>query len=200
MLALSALDRRTRRTKANLEEGLLQLMETESINSITVRELTEKVDINRSTFYLHYTDIYDMIDQMEQELIDGFYDELDRNREERTTEEDVYHFMEKAVAKLLENRRRILILCGENGDHTFINKLAEVTYRQAHLWFQRILGENADRRHVELAISFFCSGCVALLDKWLRDSSTMNPKVVIDIMFQLVQTGSSGFLKDKPRI
>ena len=146
MLALSALDRRTRRTKANLEEGLLQLMETKSINSITVRELTEKVDINRSTFYLHYTDIYDMIDQMEQELIDGFYDELDRNREERTTEEDVYHFMEKAVAKLLENRRRILILCGENGDHTFINKLAEVTYRQAHLWFQRIPAENR-RKH-----------------------------------------------------
>lgn len=197
---VSAVDRRTRRTRANLEEGLLELMEAKSINSITVRELTEKVDINRSTFYLHYTDIYDMIEQMEQELINEFYNELESSHAERTTKEDVYYFMEKAVSKLLENRRRILILCSDNGDHTFINKLAEVTYKQAHEWFQAILGEKGDHRYVELAVSFFCSGCVALLDKWLRDNAAINPRNVIELMFQLVQTGSGGFFSERTKI
>ncbi len=188
-------DRRTRRTRANLEDGLLALMEQKSINNITVRELTECVDVNRSTFYLHYTDIYDMVSKIEDEMINSFYEALDLDKSERSTEEDVYHFMENAIVKLQENRRKLLILCGENGDHTFIERLAELTYRQAHVWFKSILGESSDVNQVELAVSFFCSGCVALLDKWLRSENPINPKTVLKLMFQLVLEGANGFVK-----
>ena len=51
-------DRRVRKTKAQLRAGLARLMQKKSIKEITVKELVEEVDINRSTFYLHYTDIY----------------------------------------------------------------------------------------------------------------------------------------------
>ena len=50
-------DRRVRKTKAQLRRGLARLMQEKSINEITVKELVDEVDINRSTFYLHYTDI-----------------------------------------------------------------------------------------------------------------------------------------------
>lgn len=192
---MTARDRRTRRTRANLEEGLLRLMEKKSINSITVRELTECVDINRSTFYLHYTDIYDMVAQIEDELIRGFYEELEKDKAERSTEEDVYHFMEKAIAALQANRRKLLILCSDNGDHTFIERLSEVTYKQAHHWFHSILGQGADPKRVELAVSFFCTGCVSLLEKWLRSEDTLNPKAVLSLMFELVLNGANGFVE-----
>lgn len=39
---------------------------------ITVRELSELVDINRGTFYLHYKDIYDLVEQIENELFQEF--------------------------------------------------------------------------------------------------------------------------------
>ncbi len=192
---MNARDRRARRTRTNLEEGLLCLMEQKSINSITVRELTEFVDINRSTFYLHYNDIYDMVSQMENALINQFYNEIEKDREglERTTQEDVYLFMEKAVELLRKNRREILILCGENGDHTFIERLTEVTYKQAHSWLQSILGQNANPMRVELAVSFFCSGCVTLLETWLKSDESISTKAVIDLMFTLVLKGRSGF-------
>ena len=45
-------DRRTRRTKAQLRHGLAQLMAEKSVNEVTVKELVDMVDINRSTFYL----------------------------------------------------------------------------------------------------------------------------------------------------
>ena len=54
-------DRRVRKTKAQLRAGLARLMQKKSIKEITVKELVEEVDINRSTFYLHYTDIYQML-------------------------------------------------------------------------------------------------------------------------------------------
>ena len=57
-------DRRVRKTEEQLVKGLTKLMKTKSIKNITVRELADEVDINRSTFYLHYKDIFDMADRL----------------------------------------------------------------------------------------------------------------------------------------
>ena len=54
-------DRRIRKTKTQLRAGLAKLMQTKSLKEITVKELVEEVDINRSTFYLHYTDLLSMV-------------------------------------------------------------------------------------------------------------------------------------------
>ena len=62
-------DRRVRKTKAALRAGLIKLMQEKSIREITVRELVDEVDINRSTFYLHYTDIYDMLNKIEEKSL-----------------------------------------------------------------------------------------------------------------------------------
>ena len=63
-------DRRVRKTKAQLRRGLARLMQEKSINEITVKELVDEVDINRSTFYLHYTDIYQMLQKIEEEVME----------------------------------------------------------------------------------------------------------------------------------
>ena len=67
------LDRRVRKTRRQLREGLAHLLEEKSIRDIKVKELVEEVDINRSTFYLHYSDIYDMLKQIEEELFQEKY-------------------------------------------------------------------------------------------------------------------------------
>ena len=61
-------DRRVRKTRKLLIEGLTQLLKEKSINEISVRELSDLVDINRGTFYLHYKDIFDMLTQIENDL------------------------------------------------------------------------------------------------------------------------------------
>ena len=63
-------DRRVRKTKQQFRQGLTDLMKMKSIKDITVKELTEYVDMNRGTFYLHYRDVFDLLEQMEQELLD----------------------------------------------------------------------------------------------------------------------------------
>ena len=61
-------DRRVLRTKRLLTEGLMTLLMQKDIKDISVRELADYADINRCTFYLHYKDIYDMIEKIEDEL------------------------------------------------------------------------------------------------------------------------------------
>lgn len=47
-----------------MPQSLSRLMQTKPVQNITVREITEHADINRSTFYLHYQDVYDLVTQI----------------------------------------------------------------------------------------------------------------------------------------
>ena len=62
-------DARVARTKQMIKTAFFELMETVGFEKINVRNLTEKAKINRSTFYLHYADKYDLLNQIENESL-----------------------------------------------------------------------------------------------------------------------------------
>ncbi len=63
-------DRRIKRTKTNIYTALTALLFERDIRNITVKELCEKADVNKSTFYLHFMDIYDCKAQWQNEMFD----------------------------------------------------------------------------------------------------------------------------------
>lgn len=65
-------DRRVKRTKRILRECLFKLLDKKTIDQITVKELTEAADVNRSTFYFYYKDINDMMIQIQDEIFSVF--------------------------------------------------------------------------------------------------------------------------------
>ncbi len=69
-------DRRVKRTKKALREAFLKLLETKTVDQITVTELTSLADVNRATFYFYYTDILDMLQQIQNEVYQLFVDAL----------------------------------------------------------------------------------------------------------------------------
>ena len=54
-------NRRVKITKLMLQEALIDLLQEKALENISVRELVNKADINRSTFYSHYDTIYDLL-------------------------------------------------------------------------------------------------------------------------------------------
>lgn len=56
-------DRRVRKTKKQLRECLTRLLKEKKVQDITVRELTDMADLNRGTFYLHYRDVFDLLEK-----------------------------------------------------------------------------------------------------------------------------------------
>ena len=74
-------DRRVRKTKSQLKTGLAQLMREKSIREITVKELVDAVDINRSTFYLHYETISDLLSESVNYLNDQFLAYMKKDKE-----------------------------------------------------------------------------------------------------------------------
>ena len=93
-------DRRVRKTKSQLRMGLARLMKEKSIGEITVRELVDEVDINRSTFYLHYSDIPSLLREIGCALVGphgdiGFIRQIEQLLEENSRDMLAEMFPEK---------------------------------------------------------------------------------------------------------
>ncbi|EHI98391.1 TetR family transcriptional regulator [Clostridium sp. DL-VIII] len=63
-------DRRIRKTQQAIHSAFAKLLIDKNINDITIKELCEVADINKSTFYLHYKDIYDCADCLMNYVVD----------------------------------------------------------------------------------------------------------------------------------
>jgi AcrR family transcriptional regulator len=61
-------DLRIRRTKKLLQEAMIALTVEKGFSNISVRDITERAMVNRSTFYRHYLDKYDLLDQYLNEV------------------------------------------------------------------------------------------------------------------------------------
>ena len=119
------MDRRVRKTRAQLRQGLAELLKEKSLKEITVKELVEKVDINRSTFYLHYADIYDMMEKIENELT-GDIEDLIHTHPVSPFNENSFPFIEDIFSILAENRDICAALLGPNGDISFLHRIENI--------------------------------------------------------------------------
>ncbi len=64
------MDIRTVKTKKAIKEAFLQLRATKALEKISVKELCKEAQINKSTFYTHYDDIYSLSDALEKEAVE----------------------------------------------------------------------------------------------------------------------------------
>ena len=70
------MDLRIQKTRAAIKSAFLELRRKKPIEKITVTELAKLAEINKATFYLHYSDIYSLADEMEDEVIDDILSEI----------------------------------------------------------------------------------------------------------------------------
>lgn len=67
------MDLRVVKTKKNIRDAFLELRKKYSLDEIKVNALCEKAMVNKTTFYNHYQDIYELSDELEAEVLDDFF-------------------------------------------------------------------------------------------------------------------------------
>lgn len=72
-------DRRVGKTQKCIRDAMINLIEEKEVSQITIKELAERADINRKTFYTHYSSIEDFFDKIENEVIDKLLLILDKH-------------------------------------------------------------------------------------------------------------------------
>lgn len=91
-----------KQTQKFIMSTFMQLLEGESLDKITVRDIVEECEINRNTFYYHYSDIYDLLDDVFRVETEKFMSE---DVDENTTFGEEY---EKAACFVLKYKKAIL--------------------------------------------------------------------------------------------
>lgn len=102
-------DRRVRKTKKAIQDVFCELVREKKLNEITIKELCAKADINKSTFYLHYRDIYHLADTIQDILIQDVcsviaeysYDEIVTKAPEIWARIEEMHFSESNALGML---------------------------------------------------------------------------------------------------
>lgn len=70
-------DRRVIKTKKAIHMAFVKLLSQKSVNEITVKDIADEADINRKTFYNYYSGVYSVMEELEDNMISSFMDNLE---------------------------------------------------------------------------------------------------------------------------
>jgi len=118
-------NRNSIKTDQLIRTAFLDLMAGKKYTKITASKICEKANINRGTFYHHYTDIYDLMEKIENDVIRQIADSLTKIN--RNNYIDGQHPQHTGVFRVLYKNEDICrLLTGPNGDTDFVYRLMNV--------------------------------------------------------------------------
>ncbi len=165
----------------------MALLKKKQISSITIKELCELADINRSTFYAHYSDQYDLLDSIEEEFTEDMVATL--NEYNFSKEEEAYQMTEKLFEYIAEKSDICQTLLSENSDIHFQKKGMMITKQ---FIFKNLMIENKlDEETFEYFTIFFVSGSIHVIKKWLENGMNKTPKEMAEILNNFINKGLS---------
>lgn len=181
------LDRRTKKTRRLLWDGLAKLMLKHDINEITVKDLTEAADINRSTFYTHYKDIYDLVNSMEAELLAEFDELISCSMDDA---EDVHSqilpVLKELYGRLYEHKALVSAFLGPHGDASFIYSLQDLLSSKITGWWKN---DSYDASLSSFYSAFCFSGCIGIIKEWIKTGYKKKPDEMADITAKFLLNG-----------
>jgi AcrR family transcriptional regulator len=174
--------RKTRYTQMVLRDSLMESMKEKPITKITIKELCEKADINRTTFYAHYRDQYDLLKQIEEETLGSIEDMLNKYDDKRSKRE-VLEMVEEILGFIAGNSSSLQVLLSENGDIGFQKKLFRhfMLKEQVMKYFPK---KSIREETKEYWSVYIINGAVGLVQYWLKNNMSIPvPELARILMF-----------------
>lgn len=177
-------DRRVQMSKAFLKQALISLLKEKRISRITVKQLCELADVNRSTFYAHYTDIYALLNEMENDIMTELTRAL-QSYVENT--EDPVMMTEKLIEFIGSKHEECEVLLSAHSGLSFEKKIKTVA-RQFLLtdWENVAI---VDERLFDYVSAFIISGSIEIVKTWLDNGRDKSPKEIAELITNLTKGG-----------
>ena len=153
---------RRRESVERIEKAFMELLQTRELNEITVSDICKLCGLNRSTFYAHFTDVYDLTDKMRVHL-----------------EEEVNRLYESEAAQKFNSNDYLRLF-----RHIRVNQLFYRTYfrldydNQFRLKYYDIhqAQRHFDNQYIKYHVEFFRSGFNAIVRMWLAGGCRETPE------------------------
>lgn len=178
-------NQRVKLTKTLLKNSLIELMHSKPVNKITIKELCQNAEINRSTFYLYYTDQYALLNAIEEELVLNIQEHLgkiDSNTHSIQYLESLLSYIEKN-ADIFET-----LLCRQENlafQAQFIEKsLGNLQIKLSPACSEPVLGYVYD---------YLIMGCLSMIKRWIESDFNMSSFELADLIFRMSDKAVSVF-------
>jgi len=192
------IDKRTRKTREILSKTLVHLLLEKPLSEITVTELTEASDLNRATFYLHYANIYDLFQSIEDELVEQVQSWINTAYPK---DSNVFHLeYDKDGTPTLPVIAEVFNFIYSNRETTAVllrnpeSKLLDRIYSQGRdtiLKFLLSQENSSDKIRIEFSLDYIISGCIGIIQSWIDKGLSISPKTMSQITCDLVLNNSS---------
>jgi AcrR family transcriptional regulator len=183
-------NQRTRLTTRLFHESLLTLLKKKNIDRITVKELCQEAELNRTTFYLHYGKPADVLLEIENDLIQKTQMYLAELKEENAVAR-----MQSLLDYIRENRGMFQAVLCEHGTDAFRRRFFESVFPHGVL-DRPYRYDPALERYVE---GYLVSGAFAAVYTWLLDGCALPSIRLAELVCALSKNAVSGFLPQDGR-
>jgi AcrR family transcriptional regulator len=181
-------DRRTLYTKELIKNTLLDLMKKKEFVKITVTTICQTAEINRGTFYLHYCDVYSVLDELISDMMSETTSLIDHIMCSAHTQGGcTYPF----CARIQENTKYQILFLDESISSILVDTIAEAGKEDFVTWIMKhslLTFEEAE------AIYYFqINGCLSINRQALKNKST-SWKVIQQTIDKFIKSGLETFL------
>lgn len=180
-------------TAIKMDEALISLLEKKDFEYITIKEICDTAGVNRSTFYLHYENTNDLLQETTKYIIDKHFAYYNANKkdaihaiEEKDRLEMIFITEEYLAPYLtfIKDNRRIFQVAIKRFDTMNMEKVYDALFR---LVFEPILEQfKVPQNRRPFVIKFYLSGIFAVVMEWLDRDCKEDIKVIIEIISDCV--------------
>lgn len=186
-------DLRVQRTRKLIEDAMISLTVEKGFSAITVRDITERAKVNRSTFYRHYLDKYDLLSQYMSSLSDLMPKNDDGSEELGPMPDDV----PVGLMRLLEHVRRFgdfyRVMLGGLGDPVAVQHFRANTERRFRFLVAMHNEEDEpDKPPLDLRLSYVSCAAIGSIMWWLESDQPCSVEQLARWMAQM-SAASMGF-------
>ena len=162
-------------TALRMDEALIALLEEKDLEFITVKEICRQAGVNRSTFYLHYTDIDQMLASIEAELLERIEASVQAHPID-PHQAQIFPLVGDLFALMAENREICAALLGPHGDMAFLLQIEAILSRYS----------------LQVLADAYLYGGVGLTKNWLQAEEPAPPEVMAQRTYRLIHNAMRG--------
>lgn len=178
------MDLRILKTKNTLYQTLENLMRNKTFEEIKVSDICSEALINRSTFYSHYNDKYELLAEYINSLKDSLTIELQKNTSIRNTKEYYLEMIKLLLNHIEEKKNTYLGIMINNKNSVMMDILYDVIDKTLT---EQISEDNHNSKVPTGVISkFYIGGVLNVCTEWLKNSNKYSKQEIIDFLDMLI--------------
>ena len=185
-------DRRVLKTKRAIRNAFAKLMVEKDINDITIIELAETADINRKTFYNYCSGVYQVVEDIENDISQS-YEELLGDIEFTKTMEAPYSLFERFSILINMDPEFFGYLLSMNGNKALITRIMNLLKNKTR---EKMVSQlDVEEYRAEIMIDYILSGMLSVYQHWFNSDKSVPIEEVTQIISTMSWGGVNGVLK-----